>query len=173
MWKILTTFALTAFTALAYASTFPPNTHYDVCFTPQDNCTGLIVDAIRNAKKSILVQAYSFTSYPIAKALVKTYERGIKVEIILDKSQFDSEHFSSSHYLMKHHIPIWKDDTLNIAHNKVMIIDGKTVETGSFNFTNSAQKYNAENVLIIQNPALAEAYTKNWEYRRKESQKIQ
>ncbi len=74
-----------------------------------------------------------------------------------------------AHYLMHHHIPVWQDNQLSIAHNKVMIFDRKTVETGSFNFTYSAQHRNAENVLIIQNKALAAAYLKNWFRRKKQS----
>jgi phosphatidylserine/phosphatidylglycerophosphate/cardiolipin synthase-like enzyme len=57
-----------------------------VCFTPGGNCTGQIVKALREAKSSILVQAYSFTSAPIAKALLDAHKRGLQVEAILDKS---------------------------------------------------------------------------------------
>jgi phosphatidylserine/phosphatidylglycerophosphate/cardiolipin synthase-like enzyme len=57
-----------------------------------------------------------------------------------------------------------------IAHNKVMVIDGETVLTGSFNFTKAAQENNAENLLIIRDPALAAQYTKNWDVHRQHSQ---
>jgi phosphatidylserine/phosphatidylglycerophosphate/cardiolipin synthase-like enzyme len=50
-----------------------------VCFTPGGNCTDLIVNAIAGAKTSILVQAYSFTSAPIAKALLEAHKRGVQV----------------------------------------------------------------------------------------------
>ena len=49
-----------------------------------------------------------------------------------------------------------------IAHNKVMIIDGETVITGSFNFTKAAEENNAENLLVIHDKKLAGLYTKNW-----------
>jgi len=49
-----------------------------------------------------------------------------------------------------------------IAHNKVMIIDGQTVITGSFNFTKAAEENNAENLVLIHNPAVAEEYVQNW-----------
>lgn len=49
---------------------FDESTPYSVCFTPGDECIGLIVDNINKAKKTVLVQAYSFTAAPIAKALV-------------------------------------------------------------------------------------------------------
>ena len=54
------------------------------------------------------------------------------------------------------------DDKHAIAHNKVMIIDGNTVITGSFNFTKAAEEKNAENVIVLKdNPALAQRYTQN------------
>jgi phosphatidylserine/phosphatidylglycerophosphate/cardiolipin synthase-like enzyme len=57
-----------------------------------------------------------------------------------------------------------------ISHNKVMIIDGETVITGSFNFTKAAQEKNAENLLIIHDPALAAQYAQNWDAHRQHSQ---
>lgn len=141
-------------------------TRIQACFTPGQDCTGLIVDTINAAQKSIEVQAYSFTSYPIAKALVSAAGRGVKVQVILDKSQFGGPAFSSSGYLYRHGIPLFEDNTVAIAHNKVMIFDDNTVETGSFNFTKAAQAQNAENVLIINNSALSAAYLKNWQDRK-------
>lgn len=157
---------------LALAFSFPKDTPYQVCFTPQHYCTGLIDDHIYAAKKSIYVQAYSFTSRNIAKALVRAAKRGVKVYVILDKSNFQKGRFSFAGYLAKNHIPIWNDNQLRIAHNKVMIFDGTTVETGSFNFTYSAQKHNAENVLIIQSKPLAQQYLQNWFARQKRSIKV-
>jgi len=49
-----------------------------------------------------------------------------------------------------------------IAHNKIMVIDGEVVITGSFNFTKAAEEHNAENLLVIRDAALAERYAANW-----------
>jgi len=49
-----------------------------------------------------------------------------------------------------------------IAHNKVIVIDENIVITGSFNFTKAAESNNAENILVIRDPTLAEKYLKNW-----------
>jgi phosphatidylserine/phosphatidylglycerophosphate/cardiolipin synthase-like enzyme len=163
--KLLLAFLL-VFPIIATADVFPPDTHYQTCFTPGNNCTQLIVDQINQAKQSIEVQSYSFTSKPIALALVKAAKRGVKVQMIFDKSQFECQRFSYASYFIRNNIPVWDDADPDIAHNKVMIFDRKTVETGSFNFTKAAQKYNAENVLIIQNSNLAGAYYKNWQSRQ-------
>lgn len=156
----------------ASAAVFPPDTHYETCFTPGSNCTQQIVDQINEARQSIEVQSYSFTSKPIALALVQAQKRGVKVQIIFDKSQFECRHFSYASYFIRNNIPVWEDANLDIAHNKVMIFDRKTLETGSFNFTKAAQKYNAENVLIIHNPALAQTYYQNWQSREASAIKI-
>lgn len=136
-----------------------------VCFTPGQNCTAEITEVIDTAKQSIFVQAYSFTSAPIAAHLIAAKKRGVKVNVILDKSQ-KTQRYSASRFLVNQHIPCWIDYKPAIAHNKIMIIDEKAVITGSFNFTKAAQNKNAENLLIIRDPALANLYLKNWQQRR-------
>lgn len=117
-------------------------------FSPNGGCTQAVVDALGAAKSSILVQAYSFTSTPIAKAIVDAHKRGVDVQVILDKSQ-RSERYTSATFIANEGIPTFIDAAHKIAHNKVMIIDGKTLITGSFNFTKSAEEGNAENLLVI------------------------
>ena len=137
-----------------------------VCFTPEygmtPSCTQQVVDALTGAKKSVLVQAYSFTSAPIAKALMDAHRRGVEVKVILDRSN-RTAHYSAATFLAHVGIPVWIDAQHAIAHNKIMIIDGDTILTGSFNFTKAAEHQNAENLLTIHDAALAEQYTANWQ----------
>ena len=140
-----------------------------VCFTPGGNCTDAIVQALGGAKRTILAQAYSFTSAPIAKALLDAHKRGVQVQVILDKSQ-RTEKYSSADFLANQGVPTMIDANHAIAHNKVIVIDGELVITGSFNFTKAAQEKNAENLLIIRDAALAAQYTQNWESHRQHSQ---
>ena len=133
-----------------------------VFFSPKGGCTEAVVANLDSAKSNVLVQAYSFTSAPIAKALVDAHKRGVKVEVILDKSQ-RSEKYSSADFLKSAGIPTFIDARHAIAHNKVMVIDGRTVLTGSFNFTKAAEENNAENLLVIQDAALAAKYAANWQ----------
>jgi hypothetical protein len=131
----------------------------DVRFSPNGGCTD--VAQIDAAQSSVLVQAYSFTSAPIAQALVAAHQRGLDVRVLLDKSQ-RSEKYTSADFLARAGVPTAIDAQHAIAHNKIMIIDGAVVVTGSFNFTKSAEQSNAENLLILHDPALAEKYTANW-----------
>lgn len=130
-------------------------------FSPNGGCTEAIVKELWSAKSNVLVQAYSFTSAPIAKALVDAHKRGVDVQVILDKSQ-RTEKYSEADFLAHAGIRTLIDAKHAIAHSKIMIIDGSTVIAGSFNFSRAAEEKNSENLLIIHRSVLAERYTKNW-----------
>ena len=136
-----------------------------VCFAPPlaGGCdpTNTIIQTLGAAQHQILVQAYEFTSGPIAKAIVEAHRRGLDVRVILDKSN-EHEGYSASKFLQHGGVPVMIDFAHNIAHNKVMIVDGETVITGSFNFTRSAEDQNAENLVVIRDETIANAYMRNW-----------
>jgi phosphatidylserine/phosphatidylglycerophosphate/cardiolipin synthase-like enzyme len=144
------------------ASAAPSRAQADVCFTPAEDCTAMIVNLLDHAKDTILVQAYSFTSAPIAKALVDAYKRGVQVRAILDKSN-KTDKYSGADFLAHAGIPVLIDAKHAIAHSKIMIVDHVKVVTGSFNFTKSAQCCNAENVVILKNQKIIDRYIDNWQ----------
>jgi len=159
---------ITAFGANAVDLTLK-NTPAQVYFSPRGGCTEAIIEEIDQAKSEVLVQAYSFTSAPIAKSILKAYKRGVRVEVILDKSQ-RTERYSSATFFSNARIPTLIDDRHAIAHNKIMIIDRQTVITGSFNFTRAAEEHNAENLIIIMSKELAGIYLQNWQRHKEHSQ---
>jgi len=110
-----------------------------VYFSPNGGCTEAVVRELGKAKSTVLVQAYSFTSAPIAKALVEAKKRGVKIQVILDKSQ-RREKYTEADFLLHAGVPTWIDAKHAIAHNKIMVIDSHTVLTGSFNFTKAAEE---------------------------------
>ena len=105
-----------------------------VRFSPNGGCTEAIVREIEGATQSVEMQAYSFTSTPIAKALVEAHKRGVRVTAILDKSH-RTKNYSGADFLLHAGVPTYIDAQHAIAHNKIMLIDGETIITGSFNFT--------------------------------------
>jgi phosphatidylserine/phosphatidylglycerophosphate/cardiolipin synthase-like enzyme len=137
----------------------------DVWFSPKGGAGEACIAEIKAAQRTILVQAYSFTSAPIASALIEAHRRGVKIEVVLDKSQ-RSEKYSSADFVARAGIGTFIDAKHAIAHNKIMIIDGTTVITGSFNFTKAAEENNAENLLVIRDPKLAARYFENWQTHR-------
>jgi phosphatidylserine/phosphatidylglycerophosphate/cardiolipin synthase-like enzyme len=145
----------------------------EVFFSPHGRATEAVVGELGNAKMEVLVQAYSFTSAPIAKALVDAYKLGVKVTVVLDRSQ-RSEKYSSADFVNNAGIPTYIDAKHAIAHNKIMIIDGATLITGSFNFTKAAEEKNAENLLVIKGDAeLVKKYLANFEEHLGHSEKYE
>lgn len=134
----------------------------EVAFSPNGGCTDLVIKVIRSAKTSVRVLAYSFTSAPIASALADAHKRGVDVQVVVDKSQ-KSEKYTSATFIANAGIPISVDSKHAIAHNKVIVVDGRTVQQGSFNYTKAAEANNGENVLVNwNNVKLADVYLHDW-----------
>lgn len=150
---------------LLLASVTPARAELQACFTPGEDCTGLIVQEIGAAKREVLVQSYSFTSAPIAKALSDAKARGVDVRAILDKSN-ETARYSGATFLAHADIPVLIDDKVAIAHNKLILIDRETTIGGSFNHTKAAQEKNAENVIVMRHElAITARYVENWHRR--------
>ena len=139
----------------------------DVLFSPNGGCSDRIIQEISQARQRVLVQAYYFTSAPIAKAVLEAKKRGVQCEVVLDASQ-ETQKYSSATFFYNQGIPIVIDDRHAIAHNKIILIDSDTIIAGSFNFTKSAEESNAENLLIFKNHTdLFAKYLANYELHRK------
>jgi phosphatidylserine/phosphatidylglycerophosphate/cardiolipin synthase-like enzyme len=139
----------------------PPLPPIEVYFSPKGGCTDAILKELKAAKSTVLVQAYWFTSEPIAKALVEAHKRGVKVQVILDLSRTEIDN-DQAHFIVQNDVPTFIDDKHTTAHSKVIIIDGQIVITGSFNFTQQAEEENVENLLVIRDRAIADKFTANW-----------
>lgn len=133
-----------------------------VHYSPKGGCTEAVVAAVGTARHEVLMQAYSFSCPDIAKALVEAAGRGVKVAVLLDRSN-EAETYSELGDLEQHGIEVRIDAHHAIAHNKIVVIDGRTVVTGSFNFTRQAERENAENLLVLRDHhALAAQYRANF-----------
>ena len=130
-------------------------------FSPQQGATALIVKTIGEARHSVRVAAYFFTSWPIADALVEAHRRGVDVKLILDSHQ----KFRRVIECLSHNgIAARINSRYAIMHDKFMIVDGGTLETGSFNFTRAAEFENAENVPVLRDsPSVVGGYERQWD----------
>jgi phosphatidylserine/phosphatidylglycerophosphate/cardiolipin synthase-like enzyme len=142
-------------------------------YSPHGGCTEVIVRELATARREILVQAYSFTSREITQALIDAKMRGVHVQIILDHSN-EKEPHTELPFLIEQGLAPLIDAEHAIAHNKIMVIDGHKILTGSFNFTNQAEKENAENLLVINGqPELAQRYQANFHAHKAHSRQPQ
>ena len=138
----------------------------EVGFSPANggqSALNIVLDGITNAQSEILVAAYSFTSKPIAAALVDAQTRGVKVLVVADKKG-NSAKYSAVTFLANKGVPVRLNGQYAIMHNKFMIIDRQDVQTGSFNYTQAAAKSNAENALLLRGvPDLAATYAMDFQ----------
>jgi phosphatidylserine/phosphatidylglycerophosphate/cardiolipin synthase-like enzyme len=105
---------------ITFPQEHPPSCTWEVYFSPRGGATEAIIRELNKAKNTILVQAYSFSSAPIAKALLNAHKRGVKIEVILDKSQ-KTQKYSSATFLYNQGIPVKIDAHHAIAHNIVKV----------------------------------------------------
>jgi phosphatidylserine/phosphatidylglycerophosphate/cardiolipin synthase-like enzyme len=133
-----------------------------VYFSPETNCENLIANLVKRSGKSVWVQAYSFRSEVVAKALVSAKKRGVDVKVILDSDKAEDK--SKAKFLSHRGIATYIDDKHTKAHNKIILIDGETIITGSYNLTpEEEQDPKADNVLVITNhPKLMDKYSSNF-----------
>lgn len=154
-----------------------PNASVRAVFTPGDDIAGEIIQAIRQARKQVLVQAFSFTHDEIARALIDASRRGVEVKLIADREQTEKMRRGQVTGIARAGVPVWLDSEHQGAHNKVMVIDAgrpnAQIITGSYNFTRAAQHKNAENVVFISgNEGLVRQYVANWKRHQAHSQPL-
>lgn len=153
------------------APTAPTEQSVDVGFSPDGSAEALVLRAIGTAKSSIRLAAYSFTSTTIVRALVDSKRRGVDVAVVVDYRNNIKEGSAKSatqalNLLVNAGIPTRTISTYPIHHDKYIVMDGRHVETGSFNYSASAAKRNSENVLVVwNNPALAAQFIAHWQSR--------
>ncbi len=131
---------------------------HEAYFSPAGGVTAALLQHMAKAKREILLQGFTFHSRPIAEALVAAKNRGVHCEVLLD-SITEKDSTSELNYLIDSGLEPQIDDTHGVAHNKILILDNKTLITGSFNFTRQAEEENAENILVVEGvPHLIHAY---------------
>ncbi|WP_322075480.1 phospholipase D family nuclease [Burkholderia cenocepacia] len=164
MKKLFVAIAFSLVSTIASAmQPLPAGAGYEVGFSPNGNALDVVVKGINSARASILVAAYTFTSKPIAVALVEASRRGVKVAVVADRAQ-NSKSYSAVRFLANQGVPVRLNGNYQDAHDKFMVIDGQHVETGSFNYSAAAARKNAENVVLLWNVRpIADQYAAEWQ----------
>ena len=135
----------------------------EVAFSPDEGSLALVLKAIDSARSEIRILAYSFTSAPVTRALILAAKRGVSVSVVADEKDNTVEDRSGKaraalSALVQAGVEVRLTRAFAIHHDKVIVIDQQTVQTGSFNFSYAAAHRNSENVLVLwRNPTVAMA----------------
>ena len=118
-------------------------------FSPGDACRTAIIKEINEAKKQLKICVFTISDDMITSAIIGARRRKVSVTIITDN---DKTHDIGSDIdqLSKSGIPVKMDMTSNHMHHKFMVVDGEVLITGSYNWTNSAAKFNQENIIVTR-----------------------
>lgn len=136
-------------------------------FSPEGSAQKAILDLLNSAHKEVRVAAYSFTSPVIARALTNAKRRGVDVKLVVDEKGNKSKlSIAAMNIVVNADIPIRTIGKYAIHHDKYIVVDGSSVETGSFNYSGSANSRNSENVIVLYNmPEVAKQYLLHWDSR--------
>ncbi len=130
-------------------------TPIDVYFSPDDNVQSSFIDLVNNAEESIYFLAFSFTADPIGEAVMTRARDGVTVAGVMDAEQVNSNVGTEFDPFLQAGLSVFRDAIEGQMHHKVMIIDESIVLLGSYNFTNSAETRNDENLLVVYNKDIA------------------
>ncbi len=138
-------------------------TSIEVFFSPDDGVAAHLVELIEAAQQSVHFMVFSFTSDGLAAAMIDRARAGITVTGVFEAYQYETNSGTEYDNLRSAGLDVRLDGNSRNMHHKVIIIDGKTVVTGSYNFSYSAETRNDENVLIIYNTDIAALYLEEFD----------
>ena len=138
----------------------------EIVFSPRPPDAGLraVERVIDSARRSIDMAAYEFTSKPVADALRRAKTRGVAIRILADERSNRDAARSQAPQLAREGVAVRYNGAYAIMHDKFLVADIETVQTGSLNFTYSAERRNAENILVLwRSPCAAQIYAGQFE----------
>lgn len=141
----------------------------EVGFSPDGSGLTLVLKVIDSAQSHVQILSYSFTSAAITRALLQAIKRGVTVQLVADaKANLTDDRSGKGRAALSALANAGADvrtiDAFPIHHDKVIVVDGRTVELGSFNYSDAAARRNSENVLVAwDNPTLAGVYLRHFE----------
>lgn len=116
-----------------------------------------LLPLLAGVQRSMDLAVYAFTDSDLAWAVVKAQGRGVKVRVVLD-GPWSANRYAKDEFLARHGVEVRLDGGGGIMHHKFAVLDERKVVTGSYNWTASAEEENHENVLILDDPAVAAQY---------------
>jgi phosphatidylserine/phosphatidylglycerophosphate/cardiolipin synthase-like enzyme len=129
-------------------------------FAPADNVMDKLVALVGSAGSSVYFMAFTYTHPELVKAMVERHNAGVDVQGIFENRGATQGAIVP---LYCAGVPVKVDGNKYTMHHKVIVIDRSIVITGSFNFTETADTANDENLIVIQSPALAQLYLQEYE----------
>jgi len=144
------------------------DTRVDIYFSPDDGVLKALVPLLNSAQESIYFLAYSFTSNDLGDIVREKAQAGLTVEGVMDSEQVSSNQGTEYDPFKQADLMVRQDGIDGLMHHKVFVIDGKIVAFGSYNFSQSAEERNDENLIIVYSEPIAgqfiEEFKRVWDH---------
>jgi phosphatidylserine/phosphatidylglycerophosphate/cardiolipin synthase-like enzyme len=127
----------------------------EVYFSPDDGVARRLLELLGEARESIYFMMFSFTSDSLGEVIRQRAQAGVEVAGVMESEQIRSNIGTEFDPFRHAGLEVRKDGHSGQMHHKVVIIDRQIVVTGSYNFSNNAERRNDENVVIIFSQDLA------------------
>lgn len=135
-----------------------------VFFSPSGGIQDRLLRAINLTKASIDLAIFDFTSAELAGALLAARERGVAIRVVADARQAQGKHSEIPFLLEKGvKVRLVRGNGRGLMHHKFAVFDGKLLMTGSSNWTDSAERFNHEDALVLDDPAIIQRYQAHFE----------
>jgi len=134
----------------------------EICFSPDEPCDVKLAKFVMSAEKTLDIAIYDLNLAPLAGHFLDAAKKGLKVRILVDRKQAATEK-SLVPKLVESGADVRLGKQRGIMHNKFVIVDGRMIETGSFNYTNGAAFANNENQIYLADPAIVKRYRDRFE----------
>ena len=134
----------------------------DAYFSPGEACRNVIISQIQSAVNQLQICVFTISDDVITDAILTSHKRGTDIKIITDNDKSLDEG-SDIEQIASQGISVKMDRTANHMHHKFMVVDGKALITGSYNWTRSAAKFNHENILLTEEGGVVKSFLKEFD----------
>ena len=142
----------------------PAMAETEAIFSPGESIKESILKEVESTTSTLDLAIHEITSLDMAQALLKAKQRGVKVRLIVDSKQAKAKS-SQVTYLIHQGIlvKVLGGKERGVMNHRFTILDGKKVMAGSFNWTETSEKWNYENIVILTEGEVVAAYQKEFD----------
>jgi mitochondrial cardiolipin hydrolase len=134
-----------------------PQERAEAFFSPGESCRAAIIQQIDRAVRELKICVFTISDDKITNAIVTAHRRGVHIKVITDNDKSldlgsDIERLASGGILIK------MDNTSDHMHHKFMVADEQMALTGSYNWTQSAARFNHENIMLTSEAGIIKSF---------------
>lgn len=136
----------------------------DIYFSPGGGTETRLINEINLCRRTLDCAVFNISSSAVARAIVAAKNRGVTVRVVSDYSQWQSSS-SQVNYLRSNGVQVHilgSTSPYQLMHDKYAVFDNARMETGSYNWTVSANTTNYENADFMSDAATVTAYEGNF-----------